>query len=114
MSFSEADMYRLNEAQLGVLPAMHPLRKELEDDLRNSVARTIQDVRAGNNVNLQLIRDSLKVRSYLASHSFASWHSRRGILIGRKRSMQIGKEVCANHKFSLEEAETLFASKKKS
>ncbi len=110
MSFNSMDMYRIPEAQLGILPEQHPLRKELEDDLRKSVAQTIADVRKGINVNLQLIHDSLKQRSYLGSHSFSTWVVRRGILIGRKKSMEIGIEVCKSNNFSLEEAEKLLSA----
>ena len=95
------------QAQLQVYPANHPQRKPTEEYFAGVVRDNIRQSRNGEYVNTWLMIESLKDLSdpqpqHSGFHSF--FWAIQGVL-GDDSCREIGKRVCEQEGFTLEEAE---------
>lgn len=92
------------QAELRLYPADHPQRKLTEEYFVEEVRRNIRDVRSGNYVNLWLLVDSLKnLNDPEVRAGFDTWlWAIKGVL-GVDTCREIGKRVCEEEGFTIEE-----------
>lgn len=95
--------------ELKVYPPNHPQRKPTERYFAQSVRRDINDVREHRDfVNLWLLIDSLKNLSDPSVKSgFHTWLWAIEGVLGNDSCKEIGKRVCEEEKFTVEEGERL-------
>lgn len=96
-------------SQLRVYSADHPMRVPTEQYFAQSIRDSINDVRNGVYHNLWLLVESLKgVNDPESTDSgFESWEWRIGCVLGSQTCIEIGKQVCQEQNFTLEEAKEL-------
>lgn len=96
------------QAQLKVYPKSHPQRKPTEAYFANQVRKDIQDVRHGNAVNLWLLIESLKnLTDRRNTSGFHTWLWAIEGVLGADTCRAIGKAVCEQEHFTIEEGERL-------
>jgi len=108
-----------SEAELGgKLSSTHPMRAELENEMRESVRNQIELARGAAHgfyrvQAIKLLRGSLTARSWQNEDSFAGWIAKRGMLLGVQECYEIGTSVCTEMNFTLAEAQNLYDELKK-
>lgn len=96
------------KAQLKVYPEFHPQRKPAEAYFANQVRKDIQDVRRGNTVNLWLLIESLKnLTDRRHTSGFHTWLWAIEGVLGADTCRAIGKAVCEQEHFTVEEGERI-------
>lgn len=97
------------QAELKVYPKNHPQRKPTEEYFAEDCVRhDIRDVRSGEYVNLWLLIDSLKnLEDPTVSAGFHTWLWAIEGVLGGDSCREIGKRVCAEEKFTIEEGNRL-------
>ncbi|MFH1898893.1 MAG: hypothetical protein ABIJ82_00265 [Patescibacteria group bacterium] len=107
--YTYATIYQGNESALRKLPVDHPLRTDLEKELRSSVRNSVELAREGDVSAASLLWRALLARPSQTHWSFAMFHARRGILIGTKECYVIGTAICKEMGFTVDEAEKLLS-----
>lgn len=106
--FGKFEWPRGTQAELKVYPVNHPQRKPAEAYFANEVRKNIQDVRLGDHVNLWLLIDSLKnLRDRRYTSGFHTWLWAIEGILGADLCRAIGKAVCEQENFTIEEGERL-------
>lgn len=97
------------QAELQVYPADHPQRKPTEEYFADEVRRNINDVRSGRDyINLWLLIDSLKnLSDNQVSAGFHTWLWAIEGVLGTDGCQAVGKRVCEEMSFTIEEGERL-------
>jgi hypothetical protein len=96
------------QAELSVYPENHPQRRPTEAYFAEDVRRNIHDVRAGNDVNLWLLIESLRnLEDQRYTHGFHAWLWAIEAVLGAEACRGIGKVVCEQEGFTIEEGERL-------
>lgn len=95
------------EAQLTVYPMNHPQRKPTEEYFAGVVREDIGHSRGGNYSNTMLMIESLRDLSnpQPQNHGFHTFYGKIRRVLGDDSCREIGKRVCEEEGFTLEEAE---------
>lgn len=101
-------------ADLKVYAADDPQRKPTEDWFADNILQSINDVRRGVYRNAWLLAESLKEpNSQNNKFGFQTWLWAIEAVLGAETCCQIGKKVCEEQNYTLEEAKQHYEDQRK-